>query len=362
MRAGDLVQNNKIFNSATETAATLTMKRNALEDRDVKRALELVHIAFFKPIVSPRDPAKNTFESPFFLDLAVFRSLARLLSLVEYVALADGKTSEALGAMEDCLRMARLIPAESIINGLVFVAVDAIAVSVVARHATQLSFRDSERLEGLCEKWLRDTDSFAAAFTGERDILMRQFKDKAPKPDDLLHIVNPDAKNGNAENPDETPEEKALKARLMEHPEDAAKIYREAQEGIKTFYDAVIAEAKKDAWERKPVAAPKAEPAVKAIMDGVVPTMALVLNKQDQDKANLHLLGTFAALERYRWIHRRYPDALNALRSPILTIDPFTGEFLLYKREGGGYDLHSAGPLGEGGKTRTPLYLPYRKI
>ena len=364
MLAGDLARDSKILNDAMQPDATLTLKRRALEDGDVRRALALIQTAFLKPIRSPRDPAKNTFDTVFFLDLAAIRNLARVFSMVEYVALADGKTGAALDAMDDCLRLARAIPAESIINALVFVAVDAIAVKLIAAHAAQLSLRDCERLELICDHWLRSTDSFASALAGERDMVSRLFG-KGPQPDDLLKIVNPDPANENADAPDDadaTPEEKALKARLRDHPGDAKKLWQQAQESITAFYDNLIVEARKDAWERKPVDRPKTEPAVKALTDSVLPTIAQVLSKQDQGRANLHLLGTFAALQHYRWLHRHYPDALKELREPVLTQDPFTGELLIYKRDGDAYDLHSAGPLSAESKSRTPLYLPYRKI
>ena len=321
MQASDLIRGSAALNDSMQPEATLTTKRLALGDPDVKRALALVHIAFAKPVISPRDPAKMD-ASAIFPDLAEMRNLARLFGIMEYVALADGKTGEALDAMDDCLRMSRLIPADSIISALVFVAVDAIAVSNIARHTAQLSYRDSERLEALCEKWLRDTDSFAAAFVCERDSMLRLFKD--PTPNDLLQMANPGAEPDADANA--TPEEKALRTRLQNHPEDAKKIMAKAREGIAAYYDAAVIQSKKDAWERKPIAMPEAEPAVRAIT-GMFAFVGQILNKQDQDKANLHLLGTFAALERYKWIHRHYPDSLKELRSPLLTLDSSNRRF-----------------------------------
>ena len=310
----------------------------------------------FRPAIRPKWT-----QARFFLTLRKWRNLARLFGIVEYVALADGKTGEALDAMDACLRMARMIPSDSIIGALVFVAVDAISISNIARHTAQLSYRDSERLEALCEKWLRDTDSFSAAFAAERNMLLKQFKEQPIDSDNLLQMTTPDQseENGGAE---KSPEEKALEKRLTEHPEDAKKLLQKALENITRSYDRLIEEAKKDVWERKPLLEPESDKAVKAITDAMTPLFAQILTKQDQDKANLHLLGTFAALERYKWLHRHYPDALKDLRSPLLTLDPFTGDVLLYKRGEKGYDLHSAGALGEDGKTRAAVYLPYRKI
>ncbi len=367
MLAADLAQDCKPLTEAMDSNATLTAKRKALERPDVKRALALIHIAFVKPITSPRDPAKNTFETAFFVDLAAFRNLARLLGIAQYVALADGKMGVALDALEDGLRLARVIPAESLISALVFVAVDAIALSSMARHTTQLSLRDSERLERICEKCLRDTDSFAASLAGERDMVMRQYQDKAPTPDDLLKIINPFPDQSSSEEPDTTPEERALQARLKDHPGDAARIHQQAVVQITAFYNRMIAEANQEAWERSPFAEKplknptQFERAVKAIADTIIPNFANILSKQDQGRANLHLLGTFAALQRYRWLHRHYPDSLRELHTPVLTIDPCTGAFLVYKKSGNSYDLHSAGTLGEDGKSRTPIYLPYRR-
>ena len=245
--AGDLIRGNAALNGAMQFNTSLGLKRKALEDPDVKRALTLVHTAFVKPFVSPRDPAKMTFAS-LFPDFAELRNLARLFSIVEYVALADGKTGEALDAMDDCLRMARLIPADSIISALVFVAVDAIAVNNIAVHKAQLSYRNSERLEALCEKWLRDTDSFASAFAAERNMLQNQFKAQPMDAENLLQMTMSDTseENGNVE---KSPEEKALEKRLTAHPEDAKKLLQQALENINKSYDRLIDAAKK---ERRP--------------------------------------------------------------------------------------------------------------
>ena len=354
MLAGDLARGSKAFNDAMQSD-TLTDKRKTLEDPDIRRVLSLISAAFVKPIHSPRDPAKLNYDSRF-PDLAEFRNLARLLSIVEYVALADGKTGVALDAMEDCLRLSRALPKELILSALVSVAVDSIAIKLIAIHITQLSFRDCERLELICDNWLRTTDSAALAFVGERNVVAHLFP-SAPQPDDLLKLID----NGPPDDKEATPEEKALRARLTERPEDAKIIWQQAEETMQVFYDGVIEEAGKNTWERKPVAMPKAEPAVRALTDGVTPIFSQVLSKADQDKANLHLLGTFAALQHYHWIHRHYPATLRELREPILTQDPFTGELLIYKRDGDAYDLHSAGAIDAETKTRTPLYLPYRK-
>jgi hypothetical protein len=64
------------------------------------------------------------------------------------------------------------------------------------------------------------------------------------------------------------------------------------------------------------------------------------------------------ALERHRRSHTRYPDSLDALApEPLasLPVDPFTGKPFLYRVDGDGYWLYSAGinQVDDGGKVQT---------
>jgi len=77
--------------------------------------------------------------------------------------------------------------------------------------------------------------------------------------------------------------------------------------------------------------------------------------------AQRRLLQTALGLQVYRQRHGRYPAALSELRALgwIAPIDPFSGQDLIYRRQGAGYTLYSVGPnLKDDGGQPHWLQLP----
>ena len=357
-QAGDLAQGSKVWGLGEKSGATLAMERMILNDPDIRRALALMRAGLRKPMVSLRDPktaGADTISSHF----ALFRELERLMKIEQHLALADGRVDDALSAMEDGLRLAQCLPADGIISALVRISMDAVAINLIARNKGQLAYRDCERVERICESFLAVPDTFAAALEGERDFAVKMYRNQRMTPAAVIEMAYPPSTDEEGKE-EETPEERAFREYAQAHPDEIENKLNQAADGIAAYYNAWIGEAKKPVWERKPSPLPKGDNFVGPLMEAALPTLGLAQGKQDSDRTNLHLLGTFAALQRYHWKWNCYPATLQALRSPLLTQDPFTGDYLIYKREGEAYDLHSVGPFSEETKKRTSLYLPYR--
>ena len=165
VQAGDLVRASTLAQAATNTGATLRQRRDALADPEVARALSLLRRGLAKPIRSPR--ATVTAGTPF-PDLAPLRGLARLLAVYQYVALADGRTADAIGALRDGLRLAQTVKGEVLIGGLVGVAVETIVLTRLARHLDQMTARDCDRLVALSREYLAAPDAAINALESER--------------------------------------------------------------------------------------------------------------------------------------------------------------------------------------------------
>ena len=70
-----------------------------------------------------------------------------------------------------------------------------------------------------------------------------------------------------------------------------------------------------------------------------------VLDRYTGDQAKLRLLAVHVLIRRYRWEHNALPNALTDLHVEDLVQDPFTGDGIVYQRDGARYTLSSKGPF-----------------
>ena len=152
--AGELARSSARLTKTFEAGATLTDKRAALDDPDVRRALLLVRQGLAKPIVNGLSANDGLTFSVF----SVLRNLARLLAVEQYVLLADGKVSAAIDSLRDGLRIGYIVQSEKLVGSLVGVAIDSIVLNALARRLDQLSARDCEKVMALAQEWLRSPD------------------------------------------------------------------------------------------------------------------------------------------------------------------------------------------------------------
>lgn len=83
----------------------------------------------------------------------------------------------------------------------------------------------------------------------------------------------------------------------------------------------------------------------------VLPELLGRTTQEAECLTELRLGATAVALERYRQAHDgRYPDAVTALVPeylPIIPVDPFHSQILVYEKKGDGYALHSTAPRSD---------------
>jgi hypothetical protein len=343
--AADALRASKRFAAIEAGGAGLETKRRVLRDPPVQRALELVRRGLAKPIVSPRTSLSSATLLP---ELAEFRRLARLLVIQQYVLFADGRVSEAIETARLGWRLGTAVQTDTLISGLVGTAVLAITTRGVAGHLEQLAVRDCDLLYRICLERLQEPDPALRMLEAERNAGRVLVAEIGEGKFDPTSLVDADASSGpedeaNARARQAVADLKRLKRASAE--EYAAQLSRVAT-ALDRWYDRVLAEWRKPAWQRSLPAPPGdgglAEGLVSAIAPGAM--LSQVSDKYTQVQAEIRLLACHAAVLRYRWENDRLPASLAALNLEELTIDPFTGRPLQYDLRGARYRLTSVGP------------------
>jgi hypothetical protein len=353
--AGDLLLANEALSEAEQSNATLKVMRKALEDPAVDKALQLVRAGLEKPIQSPRDPGKLD-ENTLLPEYAEFRRLGRLLGIQEYVYLADGQVGRAIDTMRDGLRLGYVVQGETLLSGLVGIAIDTIVLQRFADHFDQMSLRDCAHLTAVAQEWLKQPSRMEMVLTMEHHTLENMLGAWKDDPERLRKLVK------DLQPTDEPKSDADLAAielsRFVETNGPAIPAMLEQVRAIALSEDrAIILETRKPPWQRKPLKKQQTRATMATRLYGMVsPSYGQALSRFDAETARIHLLGVNGAIHRFRWENNRLPTSLAELNLPVLTTDPFTGSPLIYKVTADRYELSSAGPPGADGSG--PIYLP----
>ncbi len=350
VQAGDLVRASALAQAATNTdAATLRQKRAALADPKVSRALGLLKRGLAKPIRSPRATLTPTTRFP---DFASLRGLARLLGVYQYVALADGRTADAIGALRDGLLLAQTVKGEALVGGLVGVAIEAIVLSRLARHLYQMTARDCDRLIALSREYLATPDAVISALETHRRLQLSGIESlrkglSALKSGDFAELEEEGAP------PD--PLDAEIETLFKNDSGAPDRIVDAAIAHINAHFDALISDARLAPYQRAAAAEPPEEAPPGATTEErmvfrlagqTLPVFRAATTRFTQVRVQVQLLGVHGAIRRFRWEHDRLPEALTDLRlPPELANDPYTGQPLVYQKTSEtAYSLSSAGP------------------
>jgi hypothetical protein len=331
--AGDVLRTSRVFQKAEAGPTTLSFKREVLADRPVVRALALLRQGLTKPIFSPR---QEVAASTLFPEFASLRAMARLLVLQQYVLLADGRVPEAIASLRSGLRLSRAIQTDTLISGMVGIAVTSICTHSMGGHLDQLSARDCEQLYHVCLDWLNQPNPFPRILDGERRFIKQNltefrqtgrlwFEDDSPVSGEFQTLGM------------------ELKRMRSSSLEAFSSLLQETEKRVDAYFDRELEELKKPAWQRAPVEM-KAESPADRYAASMLP-MQQVCDKYVSEEAHVRLLACHAAIRRYRWEQNRLPDALAALELGELALDPFTGRPLSYQVRGTSYRLSSVGPV-----------------
>jgi hypothetical protein len=340
VRAAELARSSKLFLKAEGGDATLAMKRAVLLERPIIQALALVKQGLGKPVFSPREKLDFTTVLP---ELAPLRSLGRLLGMQQYVLLADGRVSDALGVTHTLTRFGQVVQTDSVISGLVGIAIEAIGFRTIGGHLDQLSARDCETLFRLTTAWLAQPGPLPRLLETERraarDILA-QTRERGKQA--LEDVFTPDS------SPDDQVKIRQLGGDLERARTgtsgDPDRLYSDAGKRIDEFYAHLHEQIRKPAWERSGLQSAGDGSLGDQILTLLAPAFEQVLDRYTRQRATIQLLACHSAIRRYRWEHNRLPATLAELNIGELAVDPFTGTPLQYEVRGSRYTLTSVGP------------------
>ncbi|HTE20450.1 MAG TPA: hypothetical protein VK689_18955, partial [Armatimonadota bacterium] len=337
LQASDLLRTSKLLGKAQDTNASLSIKRQALAEKPVMDALRLTRQGLAKPVFPPRQEITPYTNFP---EFAGFRNIGRVLRIQQYVLLADGRTTEALGVLRLGLRLGRVLQAQTLISGLVGIAVDAITVNTLGGHLDQLSARDCELLLQVCLERLREPDPYPEILEGEQRLAWATLAEarKAAAKDGLGTLLDSDADEEDTEK--ETPEPKP---QVPLTPQELEALWKEVERRVDDAFARARVEVRKPLWERALAKADEDESLAEQLADMFAPIFTQAGHAYARNQAQLRLLACHAAIRRYRWEHDRLPPTLAVLDLGDLAVDPFTGEPLQYEVTGVQYRLHSVG-------------------
>jgi hypothetical protein len=332
--AADLVNSSKLYQQTKDGPTTLAFKRSVLLDRPISRALNLVKQAQTKPVFSPRESLGLTTLLP---EFSVFRDIARLIVLRQYVLLADGRTVDAIQDARLCLWLGRSVQTDTLISGLVGIAISSLGIKNLGAHLDQFSARDFELLNQLCVEWLQQPSPMIPIIQAERksqQVALAEMREAVAQkgPAALKELLGYDDK------------EVASAAQFIGSKEAIDQIYAETVKRLDEHMARTLAEARKPAWERKKVEfTDDGTPAAKAA-GLLVPALERVMDAYSREEAQVRLLACHCAIRRFRWEYDRLPESLEQVRLGSMALDPFTGQPLHYSASGHVYELTSVGP------------------
>jgi hypothetical protein len=356
--AGQLTRHNRALDDIMAGKGTLNDKRNVLAQPEIAHALALIHEGLRKPILSPRAGIPMD-ENTLYPDMMLMRQLARLLKIKQYVLLADGRTGEAIDCLWDGLRIGYLVQTDSLITGLVGIAVDTIMLDATARHLEQMSVGDCDRLLKLVHAWLEAPSPAEGVLTAERDMALRILQKHRSDPKSLQALLREIASK---ENPDVS----AIGLFLTDNPTATEGLIDQTTALVQEQYAQLFASLRQPYWERREFTLKDPDSLSGRLYHLLTADTGQVSERYARDRVNVQLLGLQTALRRFRWEYERLPASLSELNDDRLTTDPFTGKPFVYRCNGDTYELSSAGPYDRGDQEhspsgeRVPISLPRR--
>jgi hypothetical protein len=339
--AAEAFKSSKLYQAAQDPETSLSLKRRILADRAVLRALALLRQGVNKPVFSPREKLSADTPLP---ELAQFRALARLLAVQEYVYLADGRVQDAIEAASLGMRFGRVVQTDTLIAGLVGVAIDTVVTAPLAKHLDQLSARDCATLYQVCTEWLAQPNPQIRVMEGERRFgraLLGELAESAKKQGGFL----PAAKSLGLDAEDERAA--MLRNRFPATPEGIDAFVADASRQYEQFFEQSLQEMRKPPWERRRLEFPEDGSLGSLAVALIAPAYSRIDEAYVREQARFRLLACHCAIRRFKWERDRLPSGLAELDLGDLAVDPCNGALLEYTPRGSRYSLTSAGTPAE---------------
>lgn len=355
--AVDAIATSKLAGEAVKPGATLTIKRAALQDPVVRQALQLMRTGLSKPVLPPRTKLAPDTKFP---ELFGFRQLARLLCVEAYVFLADGNAGAAISDLRLGLRLGSAIQKQTLIAGLVGIAIDGTVLNMIAQHLDQFSVRDCDGLIALAREWLAMPDPASALIGADQDAVLGILDRARVDPQGFM-----DAAGWTPEEKDQA--QQFLANLTLQDPGAVDKLANDLAFLMSARYAAFQEELRKPYPLRSPVPPVPTDTLVGMVFYrmGIEPAYERASDRFVTDQTQIQLLAVHAAIHKYRWEHECWPPSLGVLSLGTLALDPFTGRPFAYRVTSSAYELSSAGPPDRSGESVTPqsrtqVYLPNR--
>jgi hypothetical protein len=346
VRAADLALASERWKKAEAGSPTLAEKRRVLADPAIVEALRLLRVGLAKPIRSPR--ARLDFETPL-PELAGFRSLARLLKVQQYVYFADGRTADAIGSARICLQLGQAVQTDTLIAGLVGMAISTIGMTSLGEHLDQFAVRDCDAVLKLCQEWLQTTDPMPRLMEIERVTLgtsLTSLRQKGAR--EFIDGVGLTATIETTDDSSAREEAQRRSAEIRElfsrSPEQVDAVLAAVRQQVEAHHARQLAELQKPGWERARLRLKGYGTLAGYLAEHLAPSFDLVSDRALTEETRVRLLAIHAVIRRYRWEHERVPPDLATLKAGDLAVDPFTGHLFQYELVDRGYRLRSVGP------------------
>ena len=325
----------------------LTVRRKWIEK--FRMCSNLISAGNRKPVYEPRD---SILPETTFPEMAMFRALARLQASTAHVSFADGNTGEAVMRLEEGITFGQKLGGSILISRLVGVACGSIALAELDDHWPQLSLNDAHELRSYLGTRISATPLIVEALKSEKRASKNAIDELFAKPDAFANDY------WNAD------KDKALINSVSKlSPLDAANAASDATAAVYAAYDSVIQllsgpESEwlkyKDSNEddtRKPLSG--------RIAGLVLPTLSQVLIVEARERTRLRLAYLTASAIEYRWINGRLPSNIEEFTSKPERLDPTSGRYFVYKRDGSWFKItreakDALGGVGIGQSPKAP--------
>jgi hypothetical protein len=335
VQAGDLVMFNGEIEAANAAGASLALKRRVLSMPSSVQALELIRRGLEKPVTSPRNSVD---ENTTFPELAYFRRLGRLIAVQIYVNFADGHVDAAIDSLRLGLAFGYRIQIETLINGLVGVAIDSLVVKAFAPHLDQLSVYQCGHLLEVMKEFLAADSPAVVLLAKEKAFVLNMLESRRKDPASIGSLL--DLMVSRDDEP-EDPGLTVLKNTLMTDPGTVGPTIDAAKSKVSALYDQAIHNMQLPLDQQKPVVIDSTNEPAATLSRLLTADPQKIINTYASENARYRLLAIHALIHKYRWDYAALPASLDLLKAKDLVVDTISGRKIHYELTQDRYELTS---------------------
>jgi hypothetical protein len=233
------------------------------------------------------------------------------------------------------LKFSQAVQTDTLVSGLVGIAIGTVCIDPLAHHLDQLSAGDCAVLYQICREWLAQPDP-------QMRIVATDWKATRSSVEELKLKIRQEGVAAATRDLGDPEDLRAVLKALPAAPEAIDALFLEVGKRMDDHYSKALNEIQKLPWERKPLSFDESDLAGK-LAAAMAPAYDKVDGRYTGAAARVRLLACHCVIHRYRWEYDRLPPSLGVLNLADLAIDPFTGQPLQYAVHGSRYTLSSAG-------------------